>query len=254
MSYLAPFILMHLFYFWALKRNDLSVIDIFWPLGFLVLAITSLIIHDDITNIKMTLLVMLGIWSLRLAGYLGWRLLSHGQEDKRYTAMRAKWKGSLALNAYIRVYLVQFFVQALIALPLYFYLQAQPESQWGLNHFVGLVLFFYGLIFQSWADFGLAKFKSHPDSKGKLYTKGAWKFSQHPNYFGEAAIWFGLFIFTMNISPFWTAISPFILLFFLLKVSGIPLLAREEKYGANPDYQEYRLKTSLFVPWFPKEN
>ncbi len=254
MSYLAPFILMHIFYLWALKRNDLSVIDIFWPLGFLALSLTSLVLNSDISAFKMVLLTLVTIWSLRLGGYLGWRLLSHGEEDKRYTSMRVKWKGPLALNAYLRVYLVQFLIQTIIALPLYFYFKADGESLWNLNHFVGLLLFFYGLFFQVWADFGLAKFKALPNNKGRLYTEGAWKFSQHPNYFGEAAIWFGFFIFTLNISPLWTAISPVVLLFFLLKVSGIPLLAREEKYGASPEYQEYRSRTSLFVPWYPRED
>ncbi len=254
MSYLAPFILMHIFYLWALKRNDLSVIDIFWPLGFLALTVTSLFLNSDISVIKMVLFILVTIWSLRLGVYLGWRLLSHGQEDKRYTSMRANWRGSLALNAYLRVYLVQWFAQAIIALPLYFYFKADGESHWNLNHFVALVLFFYGFFFQVWADFGLAKFKALPNNKGRLYTGGAWKFSQHPNYFGEAAIWFGLFIFTSNITPLWTAISPFVLLFFLLKVSGIPLLAREEKYGASSDYQAYRSRTSLFVPWYPGED
>ncbi|MAZ49020.1 MAG: steroid 5-alpha reductase [Halobacteriovoraceae bacterium] len=254
MAYLAPLILMHVFYLWALIRNDLSVVDIFWSLGFWVMSITSYLLLERPSFFQTVLLAMVTIWALRLAGYLGWRLLSHGVEDQRYTNMRKDWKGSLALNAYLRVYLLQFGLQSLIGVPLYFYFQSDQEYVLSANHFLGLAFFIYGFIFQSWGDFGLAKFKSKPENQGEIYTEGAWKYSQHPNYFGEASMWVGFFIFTMNVSPWWTAIGPMTIIFFLLKVSGIPLLKRSEKYAENSKYQTYKKRTSLFVPWFPEEN
>ena len=254
MAYIAPLILMHLFYIWAILRDDLSVVDIFWSLGFWVMSLTAYFMLERPSFFQTVLLVMVSLWALRLAGYLAWRLLGHGKEDKRYTEMRKNWSGSLALNAYLRVYLLQFVLQCVISVPLYFYFQSSQEFVLASNHFGGLFLFLYGFTFQAWADFGLAKFKSNPDNKGKIYTQGAWKYSQHPNYFGEASMWIGFFVFTMNVSPWWTVIGPITIITFLLKVSGIPLLKREEKYSSNSDYQEYKEKTSLFVPWFPEEN
>lgn len=251
MPYIVAFIFLNLFFIWAVVRNDLSVIDIYWSLGFFFVSLTSFYTLDQKTLFHFIFLVMISLWSLRLSGYLAWRLLSHGKEDPRYTEMRKNWKGNVWVTAYYRVYLVQFALMALISTPLYFYLAGTNESLFKLNHFVGMTLFVYGYIFQVWGDFGLAKFKSDPANKGKVYTQGAWKYSQHPNYFGESSIWIGLFCFAMNVSPWWTVISPITITFLLLKVSGIPLLKRSEKYAKNLEYQSYKQKTSLFVPWFP---
>lgn len=254
MAYLASFLLLNMFYLWAILRNDLSVIDIFWSLGFWVMSLAAFVQLERPTFFQTVFVVLISLWAIRLSAYLAWRLIKHGVEDKRYTEIRSKWTGNFALNAYLRVFLVQFLLQTIISFPLFFYLGNEQEFVLSANHVLGLFVFIYGLVFEVWADTGLALFKSIPENKGKLYTEGAWRFSQHPNYFGEACIWVGFFIMTLNVSPWWTVFSPILMIFLLVKVSGIPLLKRNEKYDTAPEYRDYQSRTSLLVPWFPEEN
>lgn len=252
MAYLVAFILLNFFYLWARIRNDISVIDIYWSLGFLATTVTAFLELNIKSNHQWVLMTLVAIWSLRLSIYLAWRLLSHGKEDPRYTAMREGWSDFIWPKAYVRVYLLQFVLMSLISVPLFFYMVPSLESEIRTNHIAALVLFTYGFIFQVWGDFGLARFKANPKNKGKIYTQGAWRYSQHPNYFGEAAIWVGFYLFCFHISPWWTVIGPITIIFFLLKVSGIPMLNRDEKYSGDEKYRDYKKKTSLFIPWFPE--
>lgn len=241
---------MNLFFCWARLRNDLSVIDIFWSLGFWSMGVTAFVMHQQPTALQKFFLFMVSCWALRLSFYLGYRILKHGKEDQRYTNMRKNWKGAIWSTAYLKVYLLQFFLMVIISQPIYFYLSQTPDVPLQFNHFLGFLFFIYGFVFQVWGDTGLAIFKSNPLNKGKLYTQGAWKYSQHPNYFGEASMWVGFYLFSMMDNPWWTVLSPTLMIFLLLKVSGIPLLNRSQKYANDEEYQVYKERTSLFVPWF----
>ena len=117
--------------------------------------------------------------------------------------------------------------------------------------YIGFLLWIFGLFFESMGDYQLMRFKSDPSNRGKLLTRGLWKYTRHPNYFGEAVVWWGFYIIAFAAGSWWTIFSPILMTILLMKVSGVAMLERTMK--AKPGYEEYRKKTNAFVPWFPKK-
>jgi steroid 5-alpha reductase family enzyme len=133
-----------------------------------------------------------------------------------------------------------------------FILHYDTGGKLGLLEIIGAAVWIIGYLFESIGDLQMMNFKKDPANKGKIITSGVWKYTRHPNYFGESAMWWGIFLIVVNIANgLWGIISPATITFLLLFVSGIPLL--EKKYKDNPEFQEYARKTSIFIPWFPKK-
>jgi steroid 5-alpha reductase family enzyme len=235
--------------FWFLvslvkKRNDLA--DVAWGLGFLLIALVSF------NNSERSLLILslIFLWSLRLSIHI-WLRNRGRKEDYRYQEKREKWGKLFYLQSFFQVYLLQGFLMLVISTPIIL------VNFYGKNplvwlDFLGLTFWIIGFFFESVGDWQLIKFlrKSEP---GKIMSSGLWKYSRHPNYFGEFLQWFGVALVAFSVPyGFWGLISPLILLILLTKVSGIPLL--EKKMAENPEFQEYKKKTSVFLPWFPKRS
>ena len=230
------------------ERNDIA--DVAWGLGFVFLAWSSFYISFDpeITNILVNILVT--VWGARLSYHIYLRYRKGG-EDYRYLKYRETWGKSFYVRSYLQIYLLQGFLLFVIATPILVANKFTVET-FGVFQVLGLFVWIVGFSFESIGDRQLAEFLKDPANKGKLMMEGLWKYTRHPNYFGEVLQWWGIWIIVISL-PYgaWAVISPLVITFLILKVSGIPML--EEKMSEHPDFAEYKRRVSVFIPFFPKK-
>jgi len=231
----------------SLRLKDAGIVDIFWGLGFVLVSwSTFAVVPTGLRGVILTVLTT--VWGVRLAGYIGRR--NHGKgEDSRYKAMRDYRGNSFWWFSLISVFALQGVVMWLISLPVQ--IGQVAEASMGILNFAGVGIWLIGFLFESVGDYQLAKFKSIPDSRGKVMDRGLWRFTRHPNYFGNAMIWWGLFFVAATWSTVWLVISPIFMTFLLVKVSGVALLERNLA-GRSEEYRDYIQRTSAFIPWPPK--
>lgn len=234
----------------AWRKQRLDIVDIAWSGAFILTALISWFFGSKgLPQNIVTLLVV--VWGVRLGLYILKRLRRSGSEDPRYHDIRKKWRYNVAVNAYVRIFLVQ----GLLALIISSSVVAVNLSSYSMPSIftnVGLLVWIVGFLFELIGDAQLAKYLSNPKNKGKLMTDGLWKYTRHPNYFGEAMQWWGIFIVALGIPYGWiTLVSPFLITFLLLFVSGIPLT--EKRFQGRPGWSEYKKKTSMFLPLPPKQ-
>lgn len=244
----SAFIFINIMFLWSYLDKNLSHIDIGWGLMFVVIAIASFTSQSYVEDHHRTYLYLVSIWGIRLSYYLFKR--NHGKpEDIRYTEMRKGWKDNHYLNAYYRVFILQMILALLIMIPIY-PLAISLNFTYGTLFYIGLSVWIIGFLFEAIGDFQKSKFKSNPDNNGKICRVGLWKYTRHPNYFGEVTLWWGFWISMMPQVPVWTIIGPLLISFLILKVSGIPMLEKSKKN--DPEFQRYMKETNAFFPWFPK--
>jgi len=230
------------------KRNDVA--DVAWGLGFVLLTWISFFLGPDGGIRGLLVGILVSIWGIRLA----WHIHSRNKgraEDYRYAKWREEWGKWFYLRSYLQVYLLQGILLFLIVLPVLF---INKSAGTNLNYLdaIGLVVWLGGFIFESVGDMQLASFIKNPNNKGKLMQSGLWYYTRHPNYFGEVTMWWGLWLVALSVTNgFWGIIGPLTITFLILKVSGIPML--EKKMEENPDFAEYKKRTSIFIPWFVKK-
>jgi len=228
---------------WAKKDN--SIVDIFWGLGFILIAAFSLVRSEtiDLHKILMNLAVL--SWSLRLSISILARNWGRG-EDFRYKAWRDTWH-HFVIRSFFQIFILQGLFMLIIALPVYFVNSASAVELSPVD-FLGMSVFLVGFTFEAVGDYQLKLFKKNPANKGKLITTGLWSITRHPNYFGESLIWWGIALFALDYPGGWkTLLSPVILTLLLRFVSGVPML--EQKYKGRPDWEAYKKKTAAFVPF-----
>ena len=249
-SFITAQALVHIFFVWAQKLKNWGVIDIAWGLGFLVTTYTAAVYYQNFSFSSWLVLAMVSFWGLRLAVYLFKR--NHGKpEDFRYAQFREEWKPNENLQAYIKVFFFQGLLMFLITLPQLFFIKRGFDLHLGAVEIIGFLIWLIGITFEVLADSQLAKFKKDPSNKRKIMKTGVWSLSRHPNYFGEVCLWWGFYILLFNYIPWWTIVGPLLITFFIANVTGIPLL--EERYKDNQEFQEYKGRTNMFFPWFPKK-
>ena len=225
------------------RRNDLA--DIAWGGGFIVAASTAGILQTGATPRALLVVLLVILWGLRLAVHIGLRNLGKGEDD-RYRKWREEWGKQWFLRSFLQVFLLQGFLISLISLPVTYMILAGPSDWTWLDAF-GLALWSIGFFFEAVGDFQLARFKKDPANRGKIIQQGLWRYSRHPNYFGEVTLWWGIYLLALSAPGGWvTIIGPLTITFLILKVSGIPLL--EKKYADNAAFQEYARRTSAFFP------
>jgi len=232
-----------------LKNN--SIVDSFWGPSFLLVALYTLLVSNEPGIRSYVLTAMVLIWSLRLFFHITVRNWNK-PEDFRYINMRKRWGDSFPmLKAYLHVFVLQGALSFIVGLPIISTNSSFMQSL-TLTGYIGIVIWVIGFLFESVGDKQLKSFKAKPENKGKLMTEGLWAYTRHPNYFGDAAQWWGIFLVSLrelNDLPF--IISPIIMTLLLLFVSGVPLL--EKKYKDREDFKAYARRTSKFFPWFPKK-
>ncbi len=248
-SALIVFAFMVVMFLIAQKRKDNSIVDIGWGIGFVLIAI-SIFFQSDKTTVQLIAVSLITVWGLRLATYIYSR--NKGKpEDYRYAQWREEWGKYVVIRAFFQVFMLQGAIMLIVASPLYVIFSQPLELTW--NVFLAIVVWLIGFYFETMGDYQMAQFKKNPDNKGKVMRYGVWKYTRHPNYFGDATQWWAIFLFAL-MSPYWylAAIGPAVMHFFLVKVSGVAML--ERKYKGNPKYANYIATTSAFIPWFPKKS
>ncbi|HSA95128.1 MAG TPA: DUF1295 domain-containing protein [Acidobacteriota bacterium] len=238
----------------ALIKKDNSVADIAWGLGFVLVTLTTFpwwAPHFE----AIIAAPLVAIWGLRLSLYVFLRNRRRG-EDPRYAAWRQKWGRSFLWRSYLQVFLLQGLLLLIIASPIII-INFHPLDSVisadgrGGAWFWGVLVWMAGMFFEAVGDAQLARFKRDPAKKGKIMDRGLWRYTRHPNYFGESLMWWGIFLIALDVRYGWTTVvSPLLITYLLVKVSGIPLL--EKRYAGNAEFQAYARRTSAFVPRLPR--
>lgn len=235
---------------WAfsVKLKDASIVDPFWGPGFLIAALTYLFVDGSHSVRGRVVVALVAVWAVRLGYYLLVRNRKEG-EDRRYQQMREGRGDAFWWQSLYSIFWLQAGLLWIISAPLFgAIVSGAPLGTWDV---AGALFFAIGLSFESVADSQLARFKADPSNKGKVLDSGLWRYSRHPNYFGEAVLWWGLYLFAVGAGQYWTVIGPALITFLLLKVSGVTMLEENLK-SSRPGYEEYVRRTSAFVPWPPK--
>jgi len=245
-------LMMFLAWMTSLKIRSVSFVDSLWGLGFVLLAWLSLVLSPDVTARSILLAVLVTIWGLRLAVHIAVR--NHGlPEDRRYKEMRQRHGDRFARVSLVTVFLLQALLLWIVSLAVQFGVFAGKPGTFGALDWLGVAIWCTGFIFETGADLQMLLFKRNPANKGKVLDTGFWALSRHPNYFGESLMWWAIYILILPTGYALPAlISPVLITFLLLKVSGVTL-AEKDMTSRRPDYQAYKERTSTFIPWFPKK-
>ncbi len=238
---------------WVASRikNDVGIVDSFWSLMILVAGLCFLVFTETIiTERHGVVMLLLTAWALRLAAHITWR--NWGQEeDSRYQTIRNNNQPNFEIKSLYIVFLLQASLAAVVALPLMSVFSTDSEIN-NLDYFA-FALWFTGMFFESVGDFQLAHFKSSARNQHKVLNSGLWRYTRHPNYFGEFCIWWAFFLFAVASGYWWSIISPLLMSILLLKVSGVSLLESTIS-ERRPEYASYCRTTSAFFPWLPGKN
>ncbi|MEJ2361910.1 MAG: DUF1295 domain-containing protein [Gammaproteobacteria bacterium] len=234
---------------WGLSiwRRDVSIVDNIWSLLFLAGAAVYVSASQHYDWQAKLILALLMIWALRLAAYLTWRNLGE-PEDRRYREIREKYQPHFAFKSLFIIFLFQAGLAWIISLPLWPALTvSHPLSGWDL---AGIVLWSVGMLFETVGDWQLARFKRLPANQGKVMDRGLWRYTRHPNYFGECLIWWGFYLFGLSAGAWWSIVSPLLMTWLLLKFSGVVMLEQTISQR-RPAYADYIARTNAFLPWRP---
>lgn len=226
-----------------LKRNDVA--DMAWGLGFV--GMSWLMYSQNNGSLGLIMAILVTIWGVRLASHILSRLRKKG-EDYRYAEWRRQWGKWFLVKSYFQVFILQGLLMWIISASL-MVMANHMDQRIGVLPILGMIIWIIGFWFESTADRQLKDFLANTKNKGKLIQTGLWKYSRHPNYFGEVTVWWGLWLMTIG-TGYWylSLISPMTITFLITKVSGVPLL--EKKYEGRPDWEEYKRRTSVLIPWY----
>ena len=233
----------------SLRLRDASIADVFWGTGFAAVALLSLLLAGPAPR-ALLLAAMASIWGLRLSAHLARRWRGTG-EDRRYRAMRAAWGDRFPLASLFTVFLLQGALLWVVSLPLQAAAALGTSRPLGPLDALGAVLWAAGLAFEAVADAQLARFLARPGSAGRVMQEGLWRYTRHPNYFGDALLWWGMGLVALSAGAAWALVGPALMTFLLVRVSGVALLEREIG-RRRPEYADYVARTSAFLPWPPR--
>lgn len=229
------------------KRNDVA--DVAWGLGFVLLAWVSYFLGESDNLRSLIVVALVTVWGVRLASHIARRHRGR-PEDFRYAKWRTEWGRWFLLRSYGQVYLLQGTLLFLVVCPVLI-MNSQSGQGWGYLDTLGLLIWGIGFFFESVGDAQLARFIQNPENKGRIMQSGLWRYTRHPNYFGEVTQWWGIWLMALAVPGGLVGIiGPLTITFLILKVSGVPLL--EQKMAEHPDFAEYRRRTSMFVPLPPR--
>jgi steroid 5-alpha reductase family enzyme len=240
-----------LFFVIAVLKKDNSIVDIGWGLSYVYTANMTLYLTNNYNLRSFMITFIVTIWGLRLSYHIFKRNLGKG-EDFRYKKWRENWD-HFYLTSFLRVFMLQGVLSFIISTPI-IKIIAAPYFNLKIIDFIGLFIWGLGFAFEAAADKQLKDFKALADSEkdGHVLKSGVWKYTRHPNYFGDALVWWGFYTIALAVSGGWVFIfSPIIMTLLLRFVSGVPLL--EKRYADDDEYQKYAKKTNKFFPWFPKK-
>jgi len=243
-------VMMTLLWIVSIIVRNVSIVDLFWGLGFVLAAGFYFLKTEGYEPRKTILLAMVTIWGLRLSFYLAWRNIGEG-EDFRYAQFRKNYGNRYWWISFFQTFLLQGILMGLISAPLLGAQYYGNHNTLGILDYVGILLWLTGFIFETVGDLQLARFKADTSNKGKVMDKGLWRYTRHPNYFGDSAVWWGYGFLCMAAGSYLPVLGSILMTFVIIKISGVGLLEKSLK-EKKPQYRDYAEKTSAFFPWFPK--
>lgn len=233
---------------WAIAsaRRNVGLVDIAWSLFFALAVATLAATAVDWHERALLVAALVALWSLRLAAYLAWRNWN-APEDHRYRAIRERNQPGFVWKSLYLVFGLQALLAWLIAAPLVVAMRGGVDEPLGLVDAIGATLVMFGIVFEAVADAQLARFKADPRNAGRVLDSGLWRYTRHPNYFGEFCVWWGFYLVALAAGGAWTVFSPLLMSVLLLRVSGVALL--EKDIGERrPAYRDYVARTNAFFP------
>jgi steroid 5-alpha reductase family enzyme len=235
----------------SLIRRDVSLVDRVWSLVIATPVFAYAAVYPPAGDPRFVVMAtLLGLWAVRLAAYVTWRNWGHG-EDRRYQAIRARNGPAFPVTSLVYVFVLQAVLAWLVSAP--FLAALAQRAPWTLLDALGAAITAIGFVFEAVGDQQLASFKADPANRGRVMDRGVWRYTRHPNYFGECCVWWGLWLMTLAGGGWWSIVSPLIMTGLLLKVSGVALL--EKDIGERrPAYRDYIRRTNAFFPGPPKKN
>lgn len=248
-----------LFVLWltSLARRDASIVDPFWGAGFVVVAWLAWSLAGQPTGRPLLIVLLTTVWGVRLSGFLLWRNRGHG-EDYRYRSMREHHGARFWWVSWFTVFGLQGVVLWFVALPLQIGIASRgPANGDGVSALggaldvAGVGLWCLGMWFETVGDWQLVRFKSDPRNRGQVLDRGLWRYTRHPNYFGDFCVWWGLYLVAAANGAAFTALSPLVMSLLLLKVSGVALL-EQTIVERRPAYADYIRRTNAFFPGPPR--
>jgi steroid 5-alpha reductase family enzyme len=237
----------------SVKLQDASIADVGWGLGFVVLAWLYCFLSPTLTPRSWLAAALVTLWGARLSLHIFRR--NHGRgEDPRYQAMRALQGPAFWWRSLFTVFWLQGALLWFVALPLLAAVRARQPGALTAIDGVGVLLFAVGYGFEVVGDRQLRRFKADPSNRGQVLDRGLWRYTRHPNYFGDATLWWGLYVIAAATAGGWlTVLSPALMTFLLMRVSGVTLLERSLA-ASKPGYSAYIARTPAFFPWFPRRD
>ncbi len=235
----------------SLRLEDASIVDPVWPLGFMLVAWIGFAIGEGEPGRKWLLAILVTVWGLRLSGYLFKRNLGHGEEDYRYQAMRRKHGDRFPLVSLYTVFGLQGLLMFVVSLPLQ--VGMEIDGALGIFDIFGVIAWMVGFFFESVGDAQLARFKADPTNDGRVMDQGLWRYTRHPNYFGDFMVWWGHFLIAASVgwAGWATFVGPVVMSVLLMRVSGAKLLEKGLKRRRH-GYEDYIARTSEFFPRRPR--
>ena len=245
----AALALMLLTFAGSLPLRDVSIVDIAWGLAFVNIGCVAVLVAGGDGGRSALSLGLVSIWGLRLAIHISVRKARHPGEDPRYGTMRERHGDRFPLVSLFTVFGFQALVAWIVSLPVQG-TSASTDPSLGPLAYIGVALWLVGFVFEAGGDFQLQRFKADPANKGKVMDRGLWRYTRHPNYFGDFAVWWGLFAIALDGGAWWAVVSPLVMTVLLTRVSGKDLL--EKSMSTRPGYAEYVERTSGFIPLPPR--
>lgn len=251
-AFLVIMVMMTILWIISVFIKNVSIVDLFWGLGFVIASSYYFLAANGNDTRKMILMILVAIWGLRLSIYLIWRKSGKG-EDFRYREFRKKYgENRYWWISYFQTFLLQGILMWLISAPLLgaqYYGAGRPV---GILDYIGIGFWIIGILFEAGGDIQLASFKANPSNKGKVLDTGFWRYTRHPNYFGDSSAWWGYGFICLSAGSYLPVLGSILMTALIIKVSGVALLEKSLK-EQKPQYKEYIEKTSAFIPWFPKK-
>ncbi|UCH10530.1 MAG: DUF1295 domain-containing protein [Fidelibacterota bacterium] len=244
----APVVLVFITAVWILSLliQDASIMDIFWGPGFVIAATWYLLSSEGYEPRRVLIISLVMIWGFRLAGYL--LLRSRGKpEDPRYQTWRLQAGQSWWWQSYLKVFLLQGLILWVLSLPLLAALAVKEPAYFTWTDGLGALFWVIGFVVEAAGDWQLYRFKREPENKGRVLDTGLWAYTRHPNYFGEALLWWGYGFISLSSGAYWLLFSPLLMTVLLLRVSGVTMLERRLR-SEKPEYETYIRTTNAFFP------
>ena len=236
----------------SLALRDSSIVDVFWGLGFVMTTwIYFALTPGGFAARKWLICGLVTVWGLRLSLYILRRNWGKG-EDFRYKKWREAAKGQWWWRSYFKVFLVQGALMWIISMPLLAAQLSPTPVRLTVLDAMAVLLWMVGFFFEAVGDWQMARFKADPANRGQVMRSGLWRYTRHPNYFGDATQWWGYGLLASAANGWWSLFSPLLMTFLLVRVSGVTMLEKD-LVNRRPGYRDYVANTSAFVPWFPRK-